>query len=123
VKGGDKGKLVKVYKAPYVYKGKTKETRRVRVYIYVPQRLAEQVGISLDPEVDDYAVIVAADGRLIVRPVKLEELARLEEPVRSEELAAACGGGGSPREVPAVMYEERARRGRPRAGEPPLLSS
>jgi hypothetical protein len=75
----DKGALVKVYKAPYVYRGKTKTTYRVRVLIYVPLRLAEQVGISLDPKEDDYVVIVAVDGKLIVRPVKLEELAKLEE--------------------------------------------
>jgi hypothetical protein len=79
VRSTDKGAIVKVYKAPYVYKGKTKETRRVRVLIYIPQRLAERVGISLDPGKSDYVVIVAVDGRLLVRPVKPEELAAVTE--------------------------------------------
>jgi hypothetical protein len=74
VREADRGAVVKVYKAPYVYRGKTKETRRVRIYIYIPRGLAERVGISLEPEKSDYVVIVAVDGRLVVRPVKPEEL-------------------------------------------------
>jgi hypothetical protein len=71
----DAGAIVKVRKLPCTYRGKRKVSRYVRLLIYIPRELAEQVGISLDPEEDDYAVIVAADGRLIVRPLKLEELA------------------------------------------------
>ena len=74
------GAIVKVHKLPRTYRGKRKETRYVQVLIYIPRELAEQVGISLDPEEDEYAVIVAADGRLIVRPLKLEELAAPRSP-------------------------------------------
>ena len=96
VRSTDKGALVKVYKAPYVYRGKTKETRRVRILVYIPQKLAERVGISLDPEKSDYVAIVAVDGRLIMRPVRPEELAKLEKPVRPEELVAAEAAPRSP---------------------------
>jgi hypothetical protein len=79
----DAGAIVKVRKLPRTYRGKGRVSRYVRVLIYIPRELAEQVGISLDPEETDYAVIVAADGRLIVRPLKLEELAAAEAAPRS----------------------------------------
>jgi hypothetical protein len=88
----DAGAIVKVRKLPRTYRGKGRVSRYVRVLIYIPRELAEQVGISLDPEEDDYAVIVAADGRLIVRPVKLEEL---------------VGPSPSPQELPAATHEKK----------------
>jgi hypothetical protein len=73
------GAIVKVYKVPRVYRGKTRETRYVQVLICVPRVLAERVGISLDPRKSDYVAITLDEGggRLIVKPVQLEDAVEL----------------------------------------------